>query len=466
MKKIKILTITLAIVAITMLAFWGVYIQKQNRMENQMHEYDLAMDLTGSRNIRLKVDTENKTIIKDAEGKEGQEENLTDEQIAEKGYQKEDIPNNSEEVKTLENYKTSKEVIEKRLKKLGVSNYIIKLDEQTGDILIELTENEATDEIVSIPTTQGKFEIVDSETKEVLLTNADIEKVSSIPDSSNGITNVSTPVYLQIEFNKEGRKKLEEISNKYVKAEDTPTEETNTTENTENTENSESVTEKKVTMNIDDTEMMSTSFSEPVKTGKLILSIGGTATDIKDLKDNITRAANIATILDTGNIPVKYTLTENQYVVSDILDTQIEIAIYIILGLVVIGVLVLIIKYKKLGILGAISYIGFISVFMIVARNTNVSISIEGIFGMLVTLILNYIFVSQLSARPTERKTVYGEFFVKIIPIIIMAISFSFIQWIPMSSFGMMMFWGIALIAIYNSIVTNSFLRIETRKEK
>ena len=67
MKKIKILTITLAIVAITMLAFWGVYIQKQNRMENQMHEYDLAMDLTGSRNIRLKVDTENKTIIKDVQ---------------------------------------------------------------------------------------------------------------------------------------------------------------------------------------------------------------------------------------------------------------------------------------------------------------------------------------------------------------------------------------------------------------
>ena len=85
MKKVKILTITLLIIAITMIAFIGVYTQKQNRMENQMHEYDLAMDLTGSRNIRLKVDTENKTIIKDAEGKEVQEENLTDEQIAEKG---------------------------------------------------------------------------------------------------------------------------------------------------------------------------------------------------------------------------------------------------------------------------------------------------------------------------------------------------------------------------------------------
>ena len=95
MKKIKILTITLAIIAITMIAFFGVYTQEPNRMENQMKDYSLAMDLKGSRNIRLKVNTENKTTIKDAEGKEVEEENLTDEEIAEKGYTKEEIPNNN-----------------------------------------------------------------------------------------------------------------------------------------------------------------------------------------------------------------------------------------------------------------------------------------------------------------------------------------------------------------------------------
>ncbi|MCI8470835.1 MAG: hypothetical protein HFJ35_05110, partial [Clostridia bacterium] len=58
MKKIKILTITLLIVAITMIAFFGIYRQKQNRMENIMKDYDLAMDLKGTRNIRLKLNTE------------------------------------------------------------------------------------------------------------------------------------------------------------------------------------------------------------------------------------------------------------------------------------------------------------------------------------------------------------------------------------------------------------------------
>ena len=47
-----------------------------------------------------------------------------------------------------------------------------------------------------------------------------------------------------------------------------------------------------------------------------------------------------------------------------------------------------------------------------------------------------------------------------------MTITFCFIRWTPISSFGMIMFWGIALMVVYNSIVTNGLLKIETRKEK
>ena len=61
--------------------------------------------------------------------------------------------------------------------------------------------------------------------------------------------------------------------------------------------------------------------------------------------------------------------------------------------------------------------------------------------------------------------TTYKEFFIKIIPIIILVITFCFIKWTPISSFGMVMFWGIALIAAYNSIVTNSLLKIKEGRE-
>lgn len=465
MKKIKILTITLAIIAITMIAFFGVYTQEPNRMENQMKDYSLAMDLKGSRNIRLKVNTENKTTIKDAEGKEVEEENLTDEEIAEKGYSKEEIPNNSDEVKNVENYKASQKVIEKRLEKLGVSNYIIKLDEQTGDMVIELTENDTTDQIISSIYTTGKFEILDSETKEVLMNNSDIKQAKVMYGSTGSTTSRGTSVYLEIEFNKEGTKKLEEISNQYVKTEDSTSVDTTTEESTSE-EDTTTATEKKITMNIDDSEIMSTSFEEPVRTGKLQLSIGSAATDNDTLQGYMEQASSMATVLDTGNIPVKYDLEENQYILSDITDYEIAIGIYVILALIVVALIVLMIRYKKLGALGVISYIGFVSLFMIILRYTNVTISIEGIFGIVIAFLLNYILVNQLLAKSKERVAVYKNFFIKIIPIIIMVITFCFISWTPISSFGMTMFWGIALMALYNSIVTNGLLKIETGKEK
>ena len=130
MKKIKLLTIVLAIVLITMISFGGVFIQKQNRIVNSLPEYSLAMDLKGARNIRLKVNKESETIIKDEEGKVVEDtENLTDDQIAEKGYIKEEKLKNDEDIKNIENYNKSKKIIEKRLKELDVQEYVVNVIE-------------------------------------------------------------------------------------------------------------------------------------------------------------------------------------------------------------------------------------------------------------------------------------------------------------------------------------------------
>lgn len=466
MKKVKILTITLLIAVITMVAFIGIYTKVQNRMENQVKDYDLAMDLRGSRNIRLKVSTTNKTIIKDAEGKEVEDStSLTDEQITEKGYTKEEIPYNSEEAKTVENYVASQKILEKRLEKLGVSNYIIKLDDTTGDIIIELTENDRTDNVISNLYTTGKFEIVDSQTKEVLMDNKDIKQARVMYGSGNSTgTSSGTNVYLDIEFTKEGRQKLEQISSQYVK-EDMPEENTPTDETTTEEENKET-TEKKITMNIDDSEIMSTNFEEPIRTGKLQLSIGAASTDQKTLQGYIDQAGSMATVLDTGNMPLKYELDENQYVLTDINNQEMQIAIYVVVLVVVLALIALMVRYKAVGALGVISYIGFISFLLLVIRYANVTIAIEGLVGIVMTLILNYILVNQLTKKSEERLVVYKDFFVKIIPVIIMVVTFCFIPWTPISSFGMTMIWGIALMAIYNSILTNSLLKIGTRKEK
>ena len=53
---------------------------------------------------------------------------------------------------------------------------------------------------------------------------------------------------------------------------------------------------------------------------------------------------------------------------------------------------------------------------------------------------------------------------IKIIPIAILAITFCFMGWIPTSSFGMVMFWGITLIIIYNLLVTKNLLKTSQEK--
>lgn len=448
MKKIKILTITLLIILITMIAFFGIYGQVQNRMENKVKDYSYAMDINGSRVVRLKVNTNTKEVIKDKDG--NVVESATDEEIEKNGYQKEEVPVNSQENLNQNNYKNARDIIEKRLKKLNVENYIVKLNEETGDIVIEISEDDNTDSVLSDIDTVGKFEIIDSETKEVLLNNDDI-KLSNVvyyPSTSG------TSVYLNIEFDKDGAKKLEDISNKYVK-----TEENNADENSNEQNEEQTSQEKKITMKIDDQEIMSTSFDEPIKNGTIQLTVGSASTDKKTIKEYAQKATTMATLLDTGKLPISYTTDENKYVLSDITSNTLLTIKIVIAACITIALIILIVKYKSKGFLGAISYVGLVSILLLTIRYANVTLSIEGIYAVVLTLILNYILTIKLLSNRT-----IGQFFVEIIPVCILSIVFCFIKWIPISSFGMVMFWGLVIMAIYNIIVTKNMLKLSENK--
>ena len=497
LNNIKIITVCLLVVLVSMVGFLGVYTTDSNNVSNKLKDYSLAMNLKGTRNIRLKVDTESKDVIKDSEGKVI--ESATDEEIAEKGYQKETVPNNSADVLTIENYKKTKNIIEKRLKTLGVEQYDLSLNEQTGEIFISIPEDDNTDSVVSNLTTIGKFEIIDADTAEVLLNNSYI-KSSNVLYSN---TSSGTAAYLEIAFNKEGTKKLEDITKTYVKVEkeesedktEESTEETtdetsqenveekeqaNTEENTEETseENAEENKEKQISMKIDDEAILTSSFDEPITDGKIQLSVGTATTDSKTLQENVEQARNVATVLDNGNLPIKYNVDNNKYVLSNISNKSIvcfEVAVFV---LMIVAVVFLVAKYKVNGLLAGISFVGLSAIYLLVIRYTNVVISFESIFGILAMIILDYLFtvcllnnIDVFTAQKVEKvvsksiKETYKNFFIRIIPICILTIVFCFIKWIPISSFGMITFWGISIIAIYNAIITKFLLntRVESK---
>lgn len=475
MKMVKISTIILLIVLVSMIGFFGIYKQNKNQVSNVVKDYSYAMDINGARNIKLVLDTDTKEVIKDKDG--NVIENATDEEIEKNGYTKETVANNSEDVKTLENYNKSKEIIEKRLKDLDIEEYNISLNSKTGEMILEIPENDKTDTIVSNINTIGKFEITDSESGEVLLNNSNIKSSRVLYNTETS----GTSVYLEIVFNKEGKNKLEEISKTYVKKDNNTTSENNTAEENENVENEttenaadeESTGSKQIKMKIDDEEIMATSFDEPITTGKIQLSVGKASTDKKTIQNYVTQAQNMATVLDSGSLPIKYNIEKNQYILSDINQEQLGYIAIAMAVLVVVGIIALIIKYKSKGLLAGIAYIGLAAIYLLLVRYANVVISIESLFGIATILILNFIFtfmlVNKVVKNIKENKgnavnkasvETYKKFFNRIIPICIMVIAFCFVKWIPISSFGMISFWGLLMIAVYNALITRYLLKV------
>ena len=477
MKAVKISTIILLIILVSMIGFLGIYKQNKNQMSNVVKDYSYSMSINGARNIELVINTDTTEVIKDSEG--NVIEDATDEEIEQNGYVTEEVAVNSDEIKTVENYNKTKEIIEKRLKKLGVQEYNISLNTKTGEIIVEIPEDDKTDTLVSNINTVGKFEITDSETGEVLLDNSNIKSSSVLYNTET----TGTSVYLEIAFNKEGKNKLEEISKTYVHEEDETTSEDNTVEENateeqdEDTATEETATEetagKEITMKIDDEEIMTTHFEEPITTGKIQLSVGSATTDTKTLQGYISQAQNMATVLDSGNLPIKYEIEKNQYILSDINEEQIRNIAVAIAVLVVIGIIVLIIKYKSKGLLAGISFIGLSAIYLLLVRYANVVISVESIFGIAIILILNFIFTFMLldkienNLKENKENAVnkatletYKKFFDRIIPICIMVVAFCFIKWIPISSFGMISFWGLLMIAVYNVVITRYLLKV------
>jgi len=442
MKALKRTLIILLIILLALISFGGIYIQKTKFVENILPEYKLGPDFTGLRNIGLKVSDATKDIYYDLDG------NVVDEEGKNTTKKVESV--NKEENLTKDNYKKAKEIIEKRLEKIkqvqytsagivenkAIDYYTIKQNEETGKIELKLPENANTDMVLRYVATKGDFTIVDDQDN-VLMDNSYIKEANvGYSSTSSGVT-----VYLTIQFDKQGTEKLKEISNTFIKTTD---EEGNDTT-------------KKIKVKIDDSEMLNTYFTEEISNGMIQLSFG-TATG-NSLATYAQEAKNLETLLNAGNLPIVYEADENHYVLSDINKDMLFIPTIVIMSLLVIGIIILIVKYKVKGLLGAISIIGYIAAFLIIVRLTNVVITLEGVAGIITSIILEYISIMYALNKMKENTDLtcnqcFTKFLPILVPIAISTVILCFVKWLPIYSFGMTMFWGIILVIVYNHVVT------------
>ena len=435
-RRLKIIFIILLIILLSIISFVGLFVQDTKFMNNLLPDYQLGMDLEGYRAATIVVSDETETIYYDADGNQVDTE-------TEDGSS-EEVPVNSEDILTTENYEKTKQIIEDRLEDLSISEYLIRFNEDNGSMTVELPENTMTDAAVQFLYTKGDFTIED-ENGQVLLDNSNL-KEAQVGYSNTGTS--GTTVYLSFIFNDDSAEKLQEITNTYV-----------TTTNEDGEEES-----KEVSINIDGSALLTTSFDEEISDGRLPLTLG-TATDNDTLSEYIDQASNIAVLLNNGELPIEYTVEQNRFIKSDIELNDMLIPGIIIGVILVIAFIALLVKYKKLGLLGIISFIGYIAVLLIIIRYTNVVITMEGIMGLLISAILNYILlvcVLQNLKKKDKNKVEYKNAFNKsmlsmilvLIPTIIIGIVLCFATWLPIYSFGTVLFWGILIMLVYNEIFT------------
>lgn len=432
-KKLNLILITLIIVLISIISFVGIFYQNKNEMKDRIPDYTLGTDLDGYRRVILAVKAEDES--------------------------------NKADVLKYENYIKSAGIIKKRLESMKVNDYTVRVDEATGQIEITLPENAQTDYILSDIIQKGVFEIKDNSNSEILMNNKEIK---SVDVQKNEAYTGATSIYMNINFNSEGSKKFKDITKKYqnVITNTTTNETSNETANTNEATNEvagETKEPVKVELLIDGSSMMETTFSEIIDNGVLALTLGNSSSE-SEIETLVYQAESLAAVLENEPLPIQYEITGNIYISSPIEKNHIKILIGVEIAIAAIICIITIIKYKAKGLAVSLCSCGYIALYLLILRFANVVISLDGIFAVLLSFILNHVFnIILLNYLKKNVDKSYEEaikkYAIVILPVLILSVVFAFSGWMSIASFGMVIFWGLVVSIIYSAILTRTFIK-------
>ncbi len=422
----------LIVLLMCLVSFFGIYKRDLNGWKNVLPDYEVSKELTGSRNFSFVVDdsTEEQEIAQESseETQETTEEAETETET-EKTPETTEVPVNKEEDLNLKNYEKARTIIEQRVKEFGILDSTISLDEKTGSINVEVPNDTNSDYLVDLVTKQGKFEIVDSDTEEVLMDSSMVKSAAAFyaPDES---ATADSPLYnlgVTIEFNSAGEKKLNEISKTYI----------------ETTNADGEVTQKTVTIRIDGEDKRITYFAPDSNYTNLNLSLYQSV-DLNDedlFNEDYRQCLIYQTILETDKLPITYVADSSPYFESNY--GRNEIIIIAIVGIVV-GVVIVAAMIKKFG-KKAVNVIalelGYVALLLFLIRYAGVAITLTSLLMIIFMSLINYLLTLMILNEDLFEGL--KKFVINMIPLFITIIVFVFSKDINISSVGMVGFWGI-----------------------
>lgn len=447
-KRLKLTLMILICILISLVGFIGIYTKETNRYSNILPSYQLASDLKGATILELEVDDTTETVYYDSEGNEVESTEVTDENKDE--YTSEDVKVNPEDVLTEENYEKTVKILKDRLEFLQADQYSLDLDKKTGKIVLTF-EDDYPEDIESILPMEGKLELVDSNTSDVLLDYIDVKSAeATYASTENGYT-----VYLTLKLTDEGVNKINNIEG-YKKS----------------TDDNGEVTTNNFKVEFDGEQLEEVSFDDMVLTGKTLrIAIGKDITSSTTVNSTLNTATVVSRLTTIGKTPVVYNITAEEYVKSSVNENVIFAIIALLAIITVVFIIYIIVKYKLNGLLATIATIANIALFNILIKITNITISLNAFIGILTFIIIDFYLVIKILKEIKNQDGKIGnmikEAYLKAIDVLtislILVVVFSFSQMTVISSMGLVLFWGWLVAVLGNILLTIPILSINNK---
>lgn len=448
------LIVVLLIVLVSLISFLGIHKRNLNTWKSILPDYEFSKELSEIRVFEFSVDTsteeksseENTTNATDsantvAEGTTENSTNTTDENTTNTATNTatEQVPVNDPAVLTKENYLKTKKIIEKRLKDFGIADAEVTVNEKNGKIAVSVPYEGTTDYSAALASQKGKIEIIDSETKEVLMDRSMIKKAEAYYRQANSssdstATTDDTAVYdlgVKLTFTSEGQKKLNELSKTYIETTD---------------ENGDS-SQKTITVQIDGEDKFITYFTPDGEYTELGIPLYRSVSteDMDTFNSDYKDCFVTQTILNNDEFPISYKLTSGSFIESDLGESftkGLSIAGIVVLAIVII---LTIIKNKKDGFFASIIEIGYVAILLLIIRAASVSLTLSGILTIAIMSIINYFLLLTFmkTEKAIDKLEKFGNFVLTIIPFIITIVVFALGKEVNTQSIGSVGIWGV-----------------------
>jgi preprotein translocase subunit SecD len=466
-KILMSILLVLASIAVIVIAFVGIYLPNLNKLKNIIPDYTLGSEIDGVIEYRLKVDDseEEKEVYLDEngdvkgyteDGKNTSSSSSSDDEDsedtaetakAETGYTLETRTKktNNDEDLTKENFEKSKKILADRLENAGATEYSIRLDDTTGDMVVELSQNDDTSYLYEVAISAiGEFDIIDYQTGVVLMDKSHLVSATAVTSQTD---TSSYTVYLQLTLDDEGRELIKEMSNAYTTYTDDEGEEQ----------------KDYISIRVDGSSIMTTYFGEEYDSATLNIPISEDVASA-DLNDTVKSVEAVAYILNQDTIPVKYTTNSSiLYIESAINENAEKIFYWAIIAVLVIILVVFAIKYKARGFLAGIMNMALIGLVILILKYTKVVISLSSMVAMFGVILLNLIFLKMyLKNLNAGKEDAYSEalksFYLIMFPVVVISFIFTFFVSATVTGLGSVLFWGMLLQIIYNTVIVKYVL--------